>query len=305
MEDESGYHVVVRCSMAVALRNAMQEHWSLPGERQFKYTGPDWLLLLLNSVGSETRAKVLLLLWRVWHIRNDITHGNGTASVVGSVEFLKHYAVSLGFGEQGTPERVFEKGKEKVVEGAPAMDKERPLHVFRKGWVPLPPGWAKMNTDASFSEQTGEASSGVVIQDAEGSILLSAWKTLENMASVEEAEACLEGSRLAVEWIKLPILIESDCAELVKALGTGGGRWSRWVGTISEIKAVSRLLQECNYVHVRRDSNQVAHELAKLGARGVQGRVMHFSVPSEVQSLVQKEAVQGSTDVTSCAYFPM
>jgi hypothetical protein len=192
---------------------------SLPGERQFQCTGPDWLLLLLNSVDRDTRTKVLLLLWRACHIHNDITHENGTASVAGSVEFLKHNAVSFGIGEQGTPERVSGKGKEKVIEGAPVMDKERPVHVLRKGWVPPPPGWAKMNTDARFSEQTGEASSYVIIRDVEGNVLLSVWKTLDHMASAEEAEsvACLEGSRLAVKWIKLPILIEPDCAELVKA----------------------------------------------------------------------------------------
>jgi hypothetical protein len=41
------------------------------------------------------------------------------------------------------------------------------------------------------------------------------------MASVEEAKAVtwLEGIRLAVEWVRMPLVIESDCIELIKALG--------------------------------------------------------------------------------------
>jgi hypothetical protein len=81
MEEESGHHAVVGCTMAAALRHEMRRHWSLPGEIEFRYTGPDWLL---SSVDEDTKAKVLLLMWRAWYMRNDIMHGNGTASVAGS-----------------------------------------------------------------------------------------------------------------------------------------------------------------------------------------------------------------------------
>jgi hypothetical protein len=73
MEDETGYHATVTCTKAVALSHEMRQHWTLPEEARFKYTGPDWLLHLLRLV----KARTLLLLWRVWHHRNDMVHGKG------------------------------------------------------------------------------------------------------------------------------------------------------------------------------------------------------------------------------------
>jgi hypothetical protein len=44
----------------------------LPKEKQYQYTGLDWLLLLLKSVEKVVVAQVLLFFWRAWHLRNDI-----------------------------------------------------------------------------------------------------------------------------------------------------------------------------------------------------------------------------------------
>jgi hypothetical protein len=71
-EVESGYHVVVQCNRAAALGHELRQHWILPEEERFHFTGLDWLLLLLSSVDAEAKAKTLLLLWRAWHLRNDI-----------------------------------------------------------------------------------------------------------------------------------------------------------------------------------------------------------------------------------------
>jgi hypothetical protein len=68
---------------------------------------------------------------------------------------------------------------------------------------------------------------------------------------------------LSMEWIRLSTEIETDCAELDKALSNVDVRWSRWVGIISEIKETSRMLPLCKFMHVRREANQVAHDLAK------------------------------------------
>jgi hypothetical protein len=58
-EDESAYHAVIRCTKPFALRWALRQQWELPEEKHFAYTGPDWLLLLLNSVDATTRSKIL------------------------------------------------------------------------------------------------------------------------------------------------------------------------------------------------------------------------------------------------------
>jgi hypothetical protein len=63
-EDESGYHAVVRCPQAAALHDAMREHWMLPEENMFSYSGPECLLHLLGTVRPEERNNTLRVLWR-------------------------------------------------------------------------------------------------------------------------------------------------------------------------------------------------------------------------------------------------
>jgi hypothetical protein len=53
MTEENGFHATVECTLARGLREAMRAHWVLPAERSFAYTGPDWLLVLLDSLQSS------------------------------------------------------------------------------------------------------------------------------------------------------------------------------------------------------------------------------------------------------------
>ena len=50
MEPENGHHAMVHCTFASSLRHALRRSWSLPDDPAFMYTGPDWILALLNSV---------------------------------------------------------------------------------------------------------------------------------------------------------------------------------------------------------------------------------------------------------------
>jgi hypothetical protein len=86
----------------------------------------------------------------------------------------------------------------------------------------------KINTDTGFCPATGRASIGIIARGHAGEVILSAWKTIRECASAEEAEACLEGIKLAIEWIRLLIWMESDCATLVRTLQNGGQERAEW-----------------------------------------------------------------------------
>jgi hypothetical protein len=88
VKDESDHHAVVKCTKAVSLRFQLRQYWRLPDEEQLCWNGPHWLLLLLNSVDAEVKAYILLLFWRAWHLRNDVMHGDGKATILGSSKFL-------------------------------------------------------------------------------------------------------------------------------------------------------------------------------------------------------------------------
>jgi ribonuclease HI len=71
-----------------------------------------------------------------------------------------------------------------------------------------------------FVPQMGEAGVGVVARDSDNRIILTAWRVLfRSQDAVEaEAQACLEGFRLAAQWIQGPIILESDCARIVQGM---------------------------------------------------------------------------------------
>lgn len=88
---ENEYHAVVTCTKSRGLRSTMREVWYLPPEKKFRYTGDNWLQVLLDSENEDTRAKILLLLWRCWHLREDCIRNDGRQTISSSVQFLEQY----------------------------------------------------------------------------------------------------------------------------------------------------------------------------------------------------------------------
>lgn len=87
-EEETSYHAVMSCRQARTLRDAMRDHWDLPDEAQCRYTGGEWLLLLIDRATDDQRNALLLLLWQAWYVHNNIVHDAGLVSVKESVGFL-------------------------------------------------------------------------------------------------------------------------------------------------------------------------------------------------------------------------
>ena len=60
-EDEDEFHAMVACTKAKALRREMRKVWALPTEKEFGYTGRDWLQCLLAKCDEATRETLMLL----------------------------------------------------------------------------------------------------------------------------------------------------------------------------------------------------------------------------------------------------
>lgn len=98
------------------------------------------------------------------------------------------------------------KGKADMNIFAKKVNNETPKKLMPKlMWQPPEDGWIKINVDGSFVEATGQASSGIVIRDYLGHVLLSSWRYLFRCSSAAEA-----GLSLAVRWIESPAILESD-----------------------------------------------------------------------------------------------
>lgn len=97
VEDE--YHAVIFCTKSRAVREAMREEWNLPKENAFWHPWEDWLFVLMDSVPEDMRAKIILLLWRSWHLRDDCTFRGGSETIRSSVLFLLRYVEELKCAE--------------------------------------------------------------------------------------------------------------------------------------------------------------------------------------------------------------
>jgi hypothetical protein len=150
----------------------MRKGWDLPAESMFKYSGPDWLLILLAGISNERRGLVLMTLWRCWHMRNDVVHEEGKCSVTGSTNFLNRYLKDFNLNCRTKNNS---KGKEPIsTEGIPSNDKyisdvSRSNSKESSNWKAPASGWIKINMDASFVN--GISSIACICRDHTGKVL--------------------------------------------------------------------------------------------------------------------------------------
>lgn len=290
-EAETSHHATVVCPQATGLRTAMREHWVLPDEEQFSYTGPDWLLLLLDRCSPVQRDLVKLVLWRAWSSHNNITHQSGPSGIHDGVQALLAMRSSLEQIEKGLD---VEKGKTKkaseVLGQSLSKGKENEGGRHRGVWQRPPEGWTKINVDGSFMQADGRAGFGVVARDSTGKTIFTAWKVLFRCADAAEAEAraCVEGSRFASQWAPGPVIIESDCSRIVQALRSGSDR-SELCIVMVEARALAQLLVEWRVDLVKRECNKVANELAHLARRNTHTAVWLGHAPACVVDLIEAD----------------
>jgi len=219
-EPETSYHAIVTCPRAQGLRVAMREHWRLPDEEKFRYTGPDWLLLLLDQCSATERDLTKLLLWKTWSVHNNSTHQSGPISISEAVhglcsmqatlsDILLEQASAVGKGKLPCPSPGNRKSTGSVLKVLGPTD-----------WEPPPTGWTKINVDGSFVSQSGEVGIGIIARDSEHQVVFTAWHVLFRCQDALEAEAraCLEGLWLSAQWSQGPVIVETDCARLIQAL---------------------------------------------------------------------------------------
>ncbi|KAF8759238.1 hypothetical protein HU200_010269 [Digitaria exilis] len=83
----------------------MRQKWLLPPEEDLKYSGPEWLLRVIDGVEADSAGCLLLVLWRAWFVRNELTHSNRKQVIESSVSFLENYWETLcGISRQGLPD---------------------------------------------------------------------------------------------------------------------------------------------------------------------------------------------------------
>jgi ribonuclease HI len=259
---EDSHHATVVCTKATALRHAMRRIWYLPKEESFRQTGKDWLQILLAQVDDITGARILKLLWRAWHLRNDIIHENGKETIERSVSFLESYDIYCH--HPGTAMHNI-KGKGKISEEGPPAE-TRTKNKAMAFWSAPPVGWIKLNTDASFIGAENPGGAGAVVRNSEGLFVMAACSPIVKCHDGEDAEAkaALLGTKMIQGLGFTKVILETDCAAVVSALNCTDIDRSRQWSTYEETKTLLKTFKEVKIVHTKREGNKVADALANL-----------------------------------------
>lgn len=80
LETEDKFHPFFRCNLAKQLWVYMAEKWKIPAMESIRNTRKAWLLNLLCNLSVGSRSMVLMTLWRIWHVHNEVLHDKPPSS---------------------------------------------------------------------------------------------------------------------------------------------------------------------------------------------------------------------------------
>ncbi|XBI39831.1 hypothetical protein VPH35_124520 [Triticum aestivum] len=280
----------LRCPLVVDLWRSMARDWSIPKVEDIRNSGPNWLFGLLDPLDDATRMVVLMIMWRNWHVRNEITHAKKPPPAEASRRFLHGYINSLLCIQQH-PHADMIKGKMVVL---PPQSTLRPQKEAKeeRAWSAPRPGFVKLNTDGSYVMASGASGGGMILRDDRGEIIFSTCRELRTCDNALGAElaACKEGLELALHRTELMIVVELDCAEAVTMITRRMEDRSVFCGLVQEIKElVAGADREVSFISCSRTQNKCSHELASYGRKTPRTAVWFLSGIESVVRLAEPE----------------
>ena len=114
----------------------------------------------------------MMLLWRIWHVRNEVVHAKPAPPVDVSVRFLESYLNSLA-SLTADQDADYVKGKMVPAQCLPETSVVRAIPIQTSNpWIPPSEGRVKLNTNGSVLN--GSAGTGMVLRDHVGNIIFNA-----------------------------------------------------------------------------------------------------------------------------------
>jgi ribonuclease HI len=134
---------------------------------------------------------------------------------------------------------------------------------IKDGWKKPREDYVKVNVDASFDENTGTGSTGVVIRDHTGGAIAMSQRYLPYVddAPMAEAYGLLDGLRLAEGVGCNRVIVNSDCVEVVNTMKDDGFSATSAAAINDDCVVIWKGFSDISIDHCNRDANKVAHEL--------------------------------------------
>uniref|UniRef100_A0A453PIE7 RNase H type-1 domain-containing protein n=1 Tax=Aegilops tauschii subsp. strangulata TaxID=200361 RepID=A0A453PIE7_AEGTS len=269
-ETEDSFHALCRCTFSRVLWDTMAGVWTLPSISTMLNTGKEWLLHALEPLPEIERSMLLMLLWRAWHIRNEVVHNKPPPPMEASSRFLVSYLDSLiGIKTDLSSDKSMGKS---IITYDTGTNRPHAFITTVPTWRAPIVGWVNLCTDGSFADD-GSPGAGMVLRDDKGAIIFSSCRQLFSCREPLEAElcACMEGLSLAIQRTELPVAIEMDSLIAVKMIQAKEVDRSIYASLIKAIRYLMSIRESC-ITHIVRSQNKVSDSLAKFAR--LEGRTM-------------------------------
>jgi ribonuclease HI len=250
--DEDGAHLFLKCK-------EVKKAWKLIGleeqcDRMSAYSTAESVVQEILGLKDTARILACCMLWRWWIGRNNLNSEGKKLSVESVVGQARYWAA-----ESTQYCNANRKGSSSSC-----------TTMRQSQWIPPDGDRLKINCDGAFAAETSTGGWGFVIRDHDGTVRGSGAGQIAHAASaaMAEAQACQEAVQAAATWGMGHLHIEADALNLIKALqDTSLDRTPEGV-IYRDIRAFMRLnfISIC-FSHCPRTCNNLAHELAALGAR--------------------------------------
>jgi hypothetical protein len=217
---------------------------------------------MIETMKKTDLIRMLVTMWAIWHAKRKAVHEEVYQSPSATVTFVSRFLEDLG----------------EVKNTCGSVQPKEPKQVQKK-WIAPPAGITKINVDAAVAKSVAKGAVGVVCRSADGVFLGASAVVFDGITHPGslEALACREDLNTADDLLLGPILVASDCLEVVN--GLKGECWGRFGCILMETRDRAQQRTGTTFVHERRESNGEAHRLARFASTTPAGRYVWFVQP--------------------------
>jgi ribonuclease HI len=237
----------------------------------------DLIFDLCRKEADIVVSKAAVLVWFIWHIRNEKVwnDGNTSAAQVGiqaAAYWSQWAAVNGALHDQQQPVQ------------------QQVLAPNQTQWQQPAIGTLKCNVDASFFTANGATGWGWCLRDHRGRFKLAATNIIYSSYSVVEGEALalIDAMKEMVHRGHTSVTFECDSKIVVDAISSPHHGLSDFHILISHIKSLLSLHNYFEVKYIKRQANTVAHTLARA-AYSMSRRCIFDSIPRCIETVLSNE----------------
>ncbi|KAE8801264.1 hypothetical protein D1007_23159 [Hordeum vulgare] len=259
-------HALLDCNMAKSVWSQWddEDDYLLPVYGDETDDPKLWLHGLCNALSGDYFVTVLTTLWAIWWARRRAIHEQEFQSPLSTHQFIQRYLSEV----RGLPAKNHQHG--------------RPARTPRPRWIPPATGETKINMDGTVAKSSNTGAVGVICRNDQGGFLGASAVVIPGMIDPEvlEAHACREAMALAEDMMVPRVRIASDCVRVVEELKEQVHQGAHCM-ILNDIQGRMSSFSSCVLIHEYRNSNNEAHNLARMATTLDPGRHVWFDQPPD------------------------